>query len=96
MEFDPLRLFGLVLGLARGQGPLVNVADLVWLGEQTMRDLDSHVRRLSQQAPADGVPAFDHGAYVLPDGALLLALTNRGGFCFRVEAGGWGWVKRSA
>jgi hypothetical protein len=42
-------------------------------------------------------PTFEHGAYVLPDGALLLApMTDRGGFCFRVEPGGSGWVKRPA
>jgi hypothetical protein len=93
MEFDALGMFRTVIGLAHGQGPLVNVADQVWLGEQAMRELDIHVRQLSEAAPADRVPTFEHGAYVLPDGALLLALmTNRGGFCFRVEAGGWGWT----
>lgn len=97
MEFDPLGMFRTVIGLAHGQGPLANVADQVWLGEEAMCDLDTHVRQLSEQAPADRVPTFEHGAYVLPDGALLLALmTNRGGFCFRVEAGGWGWAGRPA
>jgi hypothetical protein len=93
MEFDALNMFRTVIGIAHGQGPLANVADQVWLGEQAMRDLDAQVRQLSEKAPADRVPTFEHGAYLLPDGALLLALmTNRGGFCFRVEAGGWGWV----
>jgi hypothetical protein len=97
MEFDALGMFRTVIGMAHGQGPLADVADLVWLGEQAMRELDAHVRQLSEEAPADRVPTFEHGAYVLPDGALLLALiTNRGGFCFRVEAGGWGWAVRPA
>jgi hypothetical protein len=97
MEFDALDMFRTVIGIAHGQGPLANVADQVWLGEQAMRELDAHVRQLSEEAPADRVPTFEHGAYLLPDGALLLALmTNRGGFCFRVAPGDWGWVTKPA
>lgn len=97
MDFDALDMLRAVVGAAHRLGPLANVADLVWLGPEAMRELDCEVRKLSERAPADRVPTFEHGAYVLPDGALLLALmTNRGGFCFRVEAGGWGWAGRPA
>jgi hypothetical protein len=96
-DFNALDMLRTVVGMAHGQGPLSNVADLVWLGPEAMRELDSEVRTLSEVAPADAVPTFEHAAYVLPDGALLLALfTDRGGFCFRAEPGGWGWVARPA
>jgi hypothetical protein len=72
-----------------------NVADLVWLGPAALSELDAHARDLSQAAPTDRLPAFEHGAYVLAGGWLLIAVvTNRGGFCFRIEPGGWGWSNR--
>jgi hypothetical protein len=94
-DFNALDMLRAVVGAAHGLGPLANVADLVWLGCDAMRELDLEVRKLSEQAPADAIPMFEHAAYVLPDGALLLALiTERGGFCFRAEPGGWGWTTR--
>jgi hypothetical protein len=83
--------------LIHSQQAGANVADLVWLGQAAMRELDKRVYELSRAAPAETVPAFEHGAYVLADGELLIALvTDRGGFGFRVAPGDWGWVTRPA
>jgi hypothetical protein len=74
-----------------------NVADLVWLGPCGLRELDAHVATLAREAPADVTPAFEHAAFVLPDGWLFLCLiTERGAFAFRVRPGDWGWVQRPA
>ena len=74
-----------------------SVADLVWLGREAMADLDTQVAQLATAAPADAVPTFQHGAFVMADGWLVLALvTERGGFAFRVAPGGWGWARRPA
>jgi hypothetical protein len=80
-----------------GQSTAANVVEFVWLGPAALQELDGNVRQLSEAEPAETVPTFDHGAYVLPDGWLLVALvTERGGFCFRVPPGDWGWARRPA
>jgi hypothetical protein len=86
-----------VVRIIHGQPEGANVAADVWLGPAALRELDAEVHKLSQSAPADTVPSFEHGAYVLPGGELLLALvTDRGGFAFRVGPGDWGWTTRPA
>jgi hypothetical protein len=74
-----------------------DVVDLVWLGREAIGDLDAHVAQLATAAPADRVPTFEYGAFVTADGWLVLVLvTERGGFAFRVPPGGWGWTTRPA
>jgi hypothetical protein len=91
---------GLLVDLVRylHQQPAgTNVVDLVWLGREALADLDAHVAQLATSAPADRVPTFENGAFVMADGWLMLALiTERGGFAFRVPPGGWGWVRLPA
>lgn len=79
------------------QPPGANVADLVWLGREAMADLDAQVAQLATVAPADRVPTFEHAAFVMADGWLILALvTERGGFAFRIPPDGWGWARKPA
>jgi hypothetical protein len=86
-----------IVRFMRGQPAAGNVADLVWLGEDALRELDAHVAQLAREAPAEAVPTFEHAAFVSADGWLLLTLvTERGGFAFRVAPGGWGWAHRPA
>jgi hypothetical protein len=66
-------------------------------GAKCSPTLTHKVAQLAEAATADRLPTFEHGAFVMADGWLVLALvTERGGFAFRVPSGGWGWMQRLA
>lgn len=74
----------------------VNVADHVRIGAEGLRLIDKHVRELVARHP--GRQDFTHAAYVLDDGALVVAgwSPQAGSFAFRLEPGAWQWVRRPA
>jgi hypothetical protein len=74
--------------------PFANVADQVWIDHAALCRLDRCVCELV--ARHAGPQDFQHAAYVLDDGGLVVfgwSLVG-GYFGFRVERAAWGWALR--